>query len=129
MDLLKIFRTDHDGVRKSHMKNLISVALADGHLDDEEWSLLVTIAQVLQISPVEIRDIRENPDQVKFVAPKKYEDKVQQIQDLVAIMTIDDSINAKELQLCKKISLNLDLLPQIVDDIIGDAFQTAALRR
>jgi uncharacterized tellurite resistance protein B-like protein len=129
MDLLKIFRTDHDGVRKSHMKNLISVALADGHLDDEEWSLLVTIAQVLQFSPDEIRAIRENQEPVKFVPPKKYEDKVQQIYDLVAMMTVDDTINEKELQLCKRISLNLDLLPQIVDDVIANAFQPAVLKR
>jgi uncharacterized tellurite resistance protein B-like protein len=120
MDLLKIFTGDRDGIRKSHIKNLISVAMADGHLDQEEWDLLVTMARVLQISEEEIRNIKENPESVRFIPPKKYEDKVQQIQDLVAIMTIDGEINKKELELCKKISLKLDILPQLVDDIIDD---------
>jgi hypothetical protein len=75
---------------------------------------------VLQISEEEIRNIKENPESVRFIPPKKYEDKVQQIQDLVAIMTIDGEINKKELELCKKISLKLDILPQLVDDIIDD---------
>jgi hypothetical protein len=47
---------------------------------------------------------------------------VQQIQDLVSIMTIDGEINAKELELCKKISLKLDILPQMVDKILSDMF-------
>ena len=54
--------------------------------------------------------------------PRKYEENVEQIHDLVAIMTIDGQINAKELDLCKKISLKLDILPQMVDQILEDVF-------
>jgi hypothetical protein len=122
MDLLKIFKTDHEGIRRSHVKNLLSVAMADGHLDVEEWELLVAIAKVFGLSEEEILNIKEHPETVKFIPPRKYEDKVQQIQDLVAVMTIDDNINKRELDLCKKISLKLDILPQLVDDIIFDIY-------
>ena len=118
MDILKIFKSDRDGIRESHVKNLLSVALADGHMNSDEWELLCAIARVIGFSEEKITSIQKNPDQVRFVPPKKYEDKVEQIQDLVAIMTIDGQINTKELELCKKISLKLDLLPQLVDDII-----------
>lgn len=122
MDLLKIFKLDKDGVRRSHVKNLLSVALADGHLDPDEWDLLVTISKVMGISEEEIHTIKEKPEQVPFIPPKKYEDKVQQIHDLVAVMTVDSYISPRELALCKKISLKLDILPNIVDDIIRDVF-------
>ena len=59
---------------------------------------------------------------MRFVPPKKYEDKVEQIHDLVAIMTIDGEINARELDLCKKICLKLDILPQAVDQILQNVF-------
>jgi uncharacterized tellurite resistance protein B-like protein len=122
MGLLNIFKTDHDGIRRSHVKNLISVAMADGHLDHGEWELLLSICKVMEITEEEIQEIKRTPESVKFVPPKKYEDKVQQIQDLVSIMTIDGEINAKELELCKKISLKLDILPQMVDKILSDMF-------
>lgn len=122
MDLLKIFKLDKDGVRRSHVKNLLSVALADGQLDPDEWDLLVTISKVMGISEEEIHNIKEKPEQVPFIPPKKYEDKVQQIHDLVAVMTVDSYISPRELALCKKISLKLDILPNIVDDIIRDVF-------
>jgi uncharacterized tellurite resistance protein B-like protein len=122
MDLLKIFKTDENGIRRSHVKNLICIAMADGHLDGEEWDLVVSIAKVLGVTSKEIEDIKANPEAVSFVPPKKYEDKVEQIHDLVAIMTIDGEVNSKELDLCKKISLRLDILPQMVDDIIESIF-------
>jgi hypothetical protein len=126
MDLLKIFKSDREGIRRSHVKNLVTVAMADGRLDDDEWKLLKVIAQRLGMDEEEIESIRANPDQVKFVPPKKYEEKVQQIRDLVAVMTIDSIINQRELDLCKKISLRLDILPQMVDEIIETGFSSEA---
>lgn len=122
MDLLKIFKFDKEGVRRSHVKNLISVAMADGHLDLDEWDMLVTISKVMGMTEEEIHEIKESPEKIQFIPPKKYEDKVQQIHDLVAVMTVDSHVSPRELALCKKISLKLDVLPNIVDDIIRDVF-------
>ena len=122
MDLSKIFKSDKDGIRKSHVKNLVTVALADGQLSPEEWELLVSIADRIGITERETQTIKNNPDAVNFMPPKKYDEKVQQIEDLVAVMTIDREINEKEVELCKKISLRLDVLPQIVDNIIEKKF-------
>lgn len=122
MDLLKIFSSDGSGVRRSHLKNLISVAMADGQMDDEEWQLLRAVAELMEISDEEVETIRNNPDKIHFMPPRKYEDKVQQIRDLVAIMAIDGHINHAELDLCKKISVRLDILPQLVDQILADFF-------
>ena len=119
MDLLKIFKTDHAGVRKSHVKNLITVAMADGEVGSDEWTLLVDIARMLGVTEDEIKTIQSNPEAVKFLPPKKFDDRVQQVSDLVAMMTIDGHINPRELELCKKISLRLDILPRIIDDIVN----------
>ncbi len=120
MDLLKIFKSDTNGIRRSHLKNLICVAMADGHLDEGEWEMVKSIARLMEITETEIETIRKNPDAVSFVPPRRYEDKVEQIQDLVSLMTIDGEINARELELCKKISLRLDILPQMVDQVLED---------
>jgi len=121
MDILSsIFGPDKEGLRRSHVKNLISIALADGHLSADEWELLVYLGSRLGMEEEEIKAIRENPEAVTFVIPKTHDQRVQQIEDLVLLMSIDHDINPKEVELCKKISLKLDVLPQIVDDIISD---------
>src|SRR6478609_10611964 len=120
MDILSsIFGPDKEGLRRSHVKNLVSIALADGHLSEDEWELLVYLASRLGMEEEEINAIRENPEAVKFVMPKTHDQRVQQIEDLVLLMSIDHDINPNEVELCKKISLKLDVLPQIVDDIIA----------
>ena len=120
MDILSnIFGPDKEGLRRSHVKNLIAIALADGHLSEDEWELLVYLASHLGMEEQEIKAIKENPEAVTFVMPKTHDQRVQQIEDLVMLMSIDHDINPNEVELCKKISLKLDVLPQIVDDIIA----------
>lgn len=119
MDLLRIFITDKEGIRRSHVKNLVTIAMADGHLDQEEWDLLLRIARHLGMDDEEIKNIKNGFEKVDFVPPKKYDDRVQQVRDLVAIMMIDREINEKELELCKKVAVKLNILPQLVDEIIS----------
>lgn len=126
MSLLNIFKSDKDGVRRSHVKNLICVALADGHLDSDEWDLLVVISKVMGVTEDEIQVIKLNPEKVQFQPPKRYDDKVQQIHDLVAIVTVDNHISPREVELCKKICLRLDILPNIIDDIIAHTIKPAS---
>ena len=120
MGLLRILKSDRENIRRSHVKNLICVALADGHLDPDEWDLLVTISKVMGFTEEEIHAIKSHPDRIQFRAPKKYSDKIQQIHDLVAVMTVDNHISPREVELCKRISLRLNILPNIIDDIISD---------
>jgi tellurite resistance protein len=96
------------------------VALADGRIESDEWDFLRGIASALGATNAEIDNIKNHPDQVRFIPPKSHDERVQQIRDLVAIMTIDGHINEKELELCKKISLKLDILPRMVDDIVSE---------
>lgn len=123
MDLTSIFGKNKTEKRKSHIKNLISVAMADGHLAKEEWGLLMRMAKKLDMGNDEIHNIKNNPDDIKFVPPSKHEEKIQHIHDLVSLMTIDEHIDTKEMVLCRKIALKLDLLPRIVDDILREAYK------
>ncbi len=118
MDIFsKIFKSDKEGIRRSHVKNLISVALADGNLSTEEWNLMVYLAEKFDMSESQILEIRDNPDSVSFVAPKTYEESALQIEDLVMVMAVDREINPTEVDLIKKIALKLNILPQMVDDL------------
>jgi uncharacterized tellurite resistance protein B-like protein len=123
MDILSnIFGTDTNGIRRSHVKNLVSIALADGQLTSDEWDLLVYIASTMGIKEAEIENIKNNPDAVNFISPKSHDESIQQIEDLIAVLTIDHDINPNEVELCKKICLKLNVLPQIVDTIIAKHF-------
>ena len=120
MDIFSnIFKSDKEGLRRSHVKNLIEVALADGHLATEEWNMMVFLAEKFNISEHQIKDIKDNPDKVEFVVPKTHEESIMQIEDLLMVMTVDHEISPNEVALIKKIAVKLNVLPQKVDEIIA----------
>ncbi len=121
MDLFSnIFKTDREGVRRSHVKNLIEVALADGHLATEEWNMMVYLAEKFNISEHQIKAIKDNPDSVEFVDfPDNHEECLLQIEDLLMVMTVDHEINPVEVELIKKIAIKLNVLPQMVDEMVS----------
>ena len=67
-DLLSRFRQGK-GTARSHMKNLIEMAAADGNFAPLEMALLNDVARRNGISEKEIADIRKNPSSVVFEVP------------------------------------------------------------
>lgn len=120
MDIFSnIFKSDRAGVRRSHVKNLIEVALADGHLATEEWNMMVYLAEKFEISEHQIKEIKDNPDTIEFVIPDTHEECLLQIEDLLMVMTVDHEINPVEVELIKKIAIKLNVLPQMVDEMVS----------
>jgi len=117
MGLLNVFSSE-DGKRKSHLKNLIELALADGSMDDTEMMLLKSIAAKLEMTEQDIEEIKSNPDAVKFTAPSDDQSKIEQMSDLVKMMMVNYEIEEREVKLCKALAIKLNLAPNIVDDLI-----------
>ncbi|NMM49265.1 tellurite resistance TerB family protein [Marinigracilibium pacificum] len=104
--------------KKSHLRNLILVALVDGEIASREYSLLKRLSEHFGIKDSEFQELIENPHIGEFVVPKNYEDKMLQILDLITIMVADDKIESSEKDLCRSIALKLNINPKVIDDII-----------
>ena len=116
-ELLNLFKSGKTTV-KSHMKNLVEMAAADGHFQDVEFELLKKIAKRNGISERQLQDIKNNPAAVAFEVPKEVKEKFHQIYDLVHMMSIDDQVHAEERKLCNLIAIKFGYRRGIVDDLI-----------
>ena len=99
-DLIGIFK-ESKTVSRSHMKNLLEMAMADSHFDDTEYDLLKKLAKKHNVSEKELEKIKDDPANIEFELPKKKEEKFEQFYELVKMMTIDDDIDSAEINLCK----------------------------
>ena len=86
---------------RSHMKNLLEMAMADSHFDDSEYQLLRTLAKKYKVSEKELEKIKSDAANIAFELPEKSEDKFEQFYELVHMMTVDQDIDRAELSLCK----------------------------
>lgn len=98
-DILSLFKQGK-GTARSHMKNLIEMAVIDGNFDASENDLLKKIAKRNNINDSQLKDIHENPQKVEFIVPLDKLEKFHQFYDLVHMMSVDKTIHDDEMKLC-----------------------------
>lgn len=113
------FESGKTKIRKSHIKNLISLAFSDAEIDKHELDLLVEISSRWGLTPIELGEIWQNPLKIKFMPPKTMEESVQQLLDLIFMMMIDGKIKEREMDFCKIIAPHLGFPPSAIDGIVN----------
>ena len=99
-EIIGLFK-ENKTLTRSHMKNLLEMAMADSHFDDSEYQLLKTLAKKYKVSEKELEKIKEDSSQIDFELPENKEEKFEQFFELVHMMTVDHDIDRAEMSLCK----------------------------
>jgi uncharacterized tellurite resistance protein B-like protein len=99
-DIINLFKQGK-ATAKSHLRNLIEIAAADGGFADEEQRFLEYIAQRNNITPEQLKEIQADASKVPFEVPKSERERFFQLYDLVHMMYVDKNIHSEELRLCE----------------------------
>jgi uncharacterized tellurite resistance protein B-like protein len=99
-EIINLFRQGK-ATAKSHIKNLIEIAAADGTFGIDEQQLLLSIAKRNNISDRQLKAIHSAPSKFQFEVPKTDNERFQQLYDLVHMMAVDKSIHIEEKRLCE----------------------------
>jgi uncharacterized tellurite resistance protein B-like protein len=116
-DIIDLFKLGKASA-KSHMRNLIEIAAADGRLGTEEQRLLEFAAVRNNISKEQLKEIQANTVNVRFKVPGSQRDKFNQLYDLVHMMTVDKNIHAEELRLCEIFAIKFGYRKETVREMI-----------
>ncbi|RAW02236.1 hypothetical protein [Pseudochryseolinea flava] len=114
IDLVKLGKAS----AKSHMRNLIEIAAADGNLGTEEQRLLEYAALRNNISRDELKTIQANTAKVKFEVPRGDREKFNQLYDLVHMMSVDKNVHIEELRLCEIFAIRFGYRKEVVREMI-----------
>lgn len=116
-DILNLFKIGK-ATAKSHMKNLIEIAAADGNLAGEEQRLLEYAAYRNNISALQLKEIQADVSKIPFDVPSNELDKFTQLYDLVHMMTIDKDIHGEEMRLCEIFAIKFGYRKEVVRQMI-----------
>lgn len=111
-------KSDEGKTHRSHLKNLMVLAMADGHLDLIEEHLLIAIAHRLGLSESDIEDIKNNLDKIEFSLPKLYDERLEQLGDLFTLMSVDGHIDEKELEMCRELGRKYQLPEYTIEEML-----------
>ncbi len=103
---------------KGYLKQLLSIALADTHIDQREEDYLHYTAKKLGLSDQELESIKDSPESIEMVIPDNYYLRFRMIFDFVWMMMIDGKIDPRELAICRQLVRQLDFAPAVIDDLI-----------
>jgi hypothetical protein len=116
-DILNLFKQGK-ATAKSHMRNLIEIAAADGGFGGEEQRLLEYLALRNNISAMELKAIQADASQVTFEVPKNDADRFYQLYDLVHMMSVDKNIHSEELRLCELFAIKFGYRREAVREMM-----------
>ncbi len=122
-ELLTLFK-EGKGDAKSHMKNLLEIAIVDGHFDTTEEDLLSKLAKRHSVSKKQLEEIRNHPIETQFEVPKDPGVRFNQLFELVHMMVIDKYIDSEEIKLCgmfaKKFGYNPEKTGELVEALANN---------
>jgi uncharacterized tellurite resistance protein B-like protein len=117
----KLF-TPKSAVIKSHLKNMLMVAKADGAFDMSEYEILLLVAQKFNFSKSEIKKLQSELETIDFIVPECEKKKFSQLYDLVMVLLADGKIHEKEMECCEglaeKLGYNAQNVKTLVKNII-----------
>jgi hypothetical protein len=116
-DILKLFKAGKASA-KSHIRNLIEIAVADGGFGAEEQRLLEYAAMRNDISRAQLQDLQADSSKVRFKVPFSEEEKFFQLYDLVHMMSVDKNIHPEELRLCEIFAIKFGYRKEVVREMI-----------
>jgi uncharacterized tellurite resistance protein B-like protein len=117
-DVMNLFNQGK-GTARSHMRNLIEMAAADGHFADVEMELLKSIAKRNNINESQLKEIRSNPSNVQFEVPADNKEKFSQLYDLVHMMAVDTSVHEEERKLSNLFAIKFGYPKAKVEEIVN----------
>ena len=118
---MSLFNKFDDKKKKSHVRNLLKMAAADGSVDEVEVKFLNRVARRYGVTPEEVQHIIDHQDDYTFTPPSDKEDRHAQLLNLTIMMMIDDVIDDHEMAMLKKFAIGLGYPIGKVDKLIQTA--------
>jgi uncharacterized tellurite resistance protein B-like protein len=111
-------------VSKSHIRNLLEMARADGKVDDLENELLFMLAERYEVSPAIINRMSTNEYEVVLDLPDNEREKFDQFFDLVQMMMADNFMHEDEINLCYFFAVRYGYKKDRIENLVQEAVVT-----
>jgi len=107
MSIASFFESGERTQDRGHVKNLVLLAQADGHVSDDELLLIHKIGRKVGLTYAQIGGIIDSPTGVEVIPPVSKEERLEHMVDMVDIINSDGIIDAKEMNLLSKFAIQI----------------------
>jgi uncharacterized tellurite resistance protein B-like protein len=116
--MLTLFDTKKSKLQKSHLKNLINLAKADGVITDTEKDYILKAGEKHGFKLTELESMIQETSNEEIKIPANDTERFDQIFDLVQMMLADGSIDDNEMDFCIVMAEKLGFRKAIVGILV-----------
>ena len=119
MSIIDAFDSSEEKKNKSHLRNLIRLALADGQIDEDELLRIRKTARFLGVTPEETDELLANPDKIHFIPPASTQERLERLVGLLRVVMADGIVSSAEDVLLRRICIGLGFKEEKIRDVIN----------
>lgn len=118
MSIADFYEGGEQKLNKSQLENLISVALTDGKVSNEEQQLLAKFARRLSIDDATFNEMLKGADKYAINPPFDKEERYKRLFNLVTMAMVDGVVDDKEHRLLSKYATGLGYQDDRAEELI-----------
>jgi uncharacterized membrane protein YebE (DUF533 family) len=99
--MIGFFEHQYLSYKKNHIKNLLALAKADGHMHPKEEKLLYKIAKRYGLKDRQVKALVDSKEKHVMNVPDNHNDKMNLLYDLILMVYADDVVDKHEIEFCE----------------------------
>lgn len=107
MSIEQLFETGERRQDRSHFRNMVLIAKADGVISPEEVELLHKMGQKISLSDEQIEAIIKDPRKLAINPPASRVERFEQIVELIQMVHIDGKVHEKETEVLERVAVGI----------------------
>jgi uncharacterized tellurite resistance protein B-like protein len=120
--MIGFFEHQYLSYKKNHIKNLLALSKADGHMHEKEVDMLFKIGKRYGLKDRQINALMETDEAFEINVPDNFNDKMNVLYDLVLMVYADGVVEKKEIAFCEDVVKKFGMKKPIVKWLIDDVF-------
>ncbi len=121
-----LFETGERKQDRSHFRNMVLIAKADGVITEDERNLLHKMGLSLSLSEEQVAEIIKNPNKLSIVPPVSREERFEQMIELVRMVQVDGKIDDKEMDVLSRVAVGIGY--EDLDDVDVESILAMIIR-
>lgn len=126
MSIEQLFETGERRQDRSHFRNMVWIAKADGVISEEEVALLHKMGQKISLSEEQVESIIKDKNKLAMNPPASRVDRYEQIIELIQMMNIDGKIEESEVKVLERVAVGIGF--KDLDDVDVESILALIIR-
>ena len=118
--MIGFFEHQYLSYKKNHIKNLLALAKADGHMHEKEIQFLFKIGKRYGLKNRQIQELIDSQEKFEIIVPDNHNDKMNLLYDLILMVYADDVVNKHEVEFCQDMANRFGLKKELVEWLLRE---------